>query len=635
MGDRLSAAVLSRLRALAPPPQPSPALRAGEGAKARTRTLPAESRIPNPESRIPNPESRIPNPESRIPNPESRIPNPVHHTSLIAILVAGFGLAFFFGAVAQRLRLSPLVGYLIAGVIAGPFTPGFVGDQTLAPQLAEIGVILLMFGVGLHFSLRDLLDVKSIALPGAFVQITAATLLGWGLARVFGWSDSAGIVFGLALSVASTVVVLRALEERRLLDTSNGRIAVGWLIVEDLVMVLVLVLLPAFADMLTGIETDRAQLLTALIKTVFKVGAFIALMLVVGRRLVPWLLERVAATGSRELFTLCVLAIALGVAFGSAELFGVSFALGAFFAGLLLNESEFSHQAATETLPLRDAFAVLFFVSIGMLFNPMVLVERPVEVLATFAIIVGGNGLVTWIVARASGKSNSAALLLAISLSQIGEFSFILAGLGVQLKVLPKAGQDLILAGALLSITANPLMMGWLDRRRATDARQARERADAEAALPASITNHVLLIGYGRVGRELARVLRDHGVPLVVIDGEDNLVDRARADGLPAIRGNAVNENVLREAAPERAHMALLAIPNALEAGEIIATLRKVNPAMSIVARGHSDTEVKHLLEHGADATVMAERELAHSFAEMVLATPLYRGERHLPPAVT
>jgi monovalent cation:H+ antiporter-2, CPA2 family len=559
----------------------------------------------------------------------------MHHTSLIAILVAGFGLAFIFGALAHRLRLSPLVGYLIAGVIAGPFTPGFVGDQTLSPQLAEIGVILLMFGVGLHFSLKDLLAVKSIALPGALVQMSFTTVLGWGLARTFGWSDGTAIVFGLALAVASTVVVLRALEERRLLDTNNGRIAVGWLIVEDLVMVLVLVLLPALAEMMKGGTSDAASVLNALIKTIFKVGAFIAVMLLVGRRVVPWVLERVAGTGSRELFTLCVLAIALGVAFGSAELFGVSFALGAFFAGLLLNESEFSHQAASETLPLRDAFAVLFFVSVGMLFNPMILLERPLEVLATFTIIVCGNGLITWMLARAFGKSTSSALLLAVSLSQIGEFSFILAGLGVQLDVLPKEGQDLILAGALLSIVANPLLMGVLDGRRAAEARQAQERIDAEAAIPPDVANHVLLIGYGRVGRELARVLSEHAVQLVVIDGEDHLVDRARADGLPAIRGNAVNESVLREAAPERAHMALLAIPNALEAGEIIATLRKVNPGLSIVARAHSDTEVKHLLEHGADATVMAERELAHSFAEMVMATPPYRGARHLPPAAT
>ena len=559
----------------------------------------------------------------------------MHHTSLIAILVAGFGLAFIFGALAQRLRLSPLVGYLVAGIIAGPFTPGFVGDQTLAPQLAEIGVILLMFGVGLHFSLRDLLDVKSIALPGALAQIVFVSLLGWGLARGFGWNDGAGLVFGLALSVASTVVVLRALEERRLLDTGRGRIAVGWLIVEDLVMVLVLVLLPAMVGMLKGEGGDSVDVMAAVIKTLLKVGAFIAVMLIVGRRVVPWILERVAGTGSRELFTLCVLAIALGVAFGSAELFGVSFALGAFFAGLLLNESEFSHQAANETLPLRDAFAVLFFVSVGMLFNPSILVERPLQVLATFAIVVFGNGLAAWTVARLLGKQNSTALLLAISLSQIGEFSFILAGLGVQLKVLPSAGQDLILAGALLSITFNPLLMAWLDRRNAATARREQQRADAEDVVPASIRDHVILVGYGRVGRELARVLREHHIPLVVIDSEDPLVARARADGVPTVRGNAVNESVLREAAPERAHMALLAIPNALEGGEIITALRKLNPTLSIVARGHSDNEVKHLLEHGADATVMAERELAHSFAEMVMATPPYRGERHLPPAVT
>ena len=558
----------------------------------------------------------------------------MHHTSLIAILVAGFGLAFIFGAIAQRLRMSPLVGYLVAGIVAGPFTPGFVGDQTLAPQLAEIGVILLMFGVGLHFSLRDLLDVKWIAVPGAIAQIVFVSLVGWGLARWFGWDNGAGLVFGLALSVASTVVVLRSLEERRLLDTGRGRIAVGWLIVEDLVMVLVLVLLPALVGMVKG-EGGDTSVLTALGTTLLKVGAFIAVMLLVGRRVVPWILERVAGTGSRELFTLCVLAIALGVAFGSAELFGVSFALGAFFAGLLLNESEFSHQAANETLPLRDAFAVLFFVSVGMLFNPMILVERPLEVIATFAIVVVGNGLAAWAVTRVLKRPNATALLLAFSLSQIGEFSFILASLGVQLEVLPKEGQDLILAGALLSIIFNPLLMAWLDRRNADEARRARAEADRIAVIPADIRNHVLLVGYGRVGREFARLLHEHGVPLVVIDDEDTLIDRARADGLPAIRGNAVNESVLREAAPERAHMALLAIPNALEAGEIIATLRRVNPELSIVARGHSDNEVKHLLAHGADAAVMAERELAHSFAEMVMATPPYRGERHLPPATS
>ena len=560
----------------------------------------------------------------------------MHHTSLIAILVAGFVLAFVFGALAQKLRLSPLVGYLLAGVVAGPFTPGFVGDQTLAPQLAEIGVILLMFGVGLHFSLRDLLDVKAIALPGALAQIALATALGWGMALMLGWSHGAGLVFGLSLSVASTVVLLRALEERRLVETSRGRIAVGWLIVEDLAMVLALVLLPALAGLLKGgTETSAADIWEALFKTLFKVGGFVAVMLIVGRRVIPWVLERVAGTGSRELFTLCVLAIALGVAFGSAGLFGVSFALGAFFAGMVLNESEFSHQAANETLPLRDAFAVLFFVSVGMLFDPMILIERPLQVLATFLIIVVGKSIAAYAIVRAFGKPHNTALLISTSLAQIGEFSFILAGLGLQLEVLPKEGQDLILAGALLSIIVNPILFTWLDRREARE--EAKRAAEVEEhvypPIPADLRDHVIQIGYGRVGSELGRLLTDRGVGLVVIDGEEDLVNRARAAGIPAIRGNAANERVLREAAPERATTVMVAIPNALEAGEIIARLREINPALTIVARAHSDAEVKHLLQHGADGAVMAERELAHSLAEMVMATPPYRGSRHLPPA--
>ena len=559
----------------------------------------------------------------------------MHHTSLIAILVAGFVLAFIFGMIAQRLRLSPLVGYLIAGVIAGPFTPGFVGDQTLAPQLAEIGVILLMFGVGLHFSLGDLLEVKAIALPGAILQIAVATALGWGMAYYLGWSHGAGLVFGLALSVASTVVLLRALEERRLVETAKGRIAVGWLIVEDLAMVLALVLLPALAGLLKGEAGDASAIWSQLFVTLAKVGAFVAFMLIVGRRVIPWILERVAGTGSRELFTLCVLAIALGVAFGSAELFGVSFALGAFFAGMMLNESEFSHQAANETLPLREAFAVLFFVSVGMLFDPQILLKEPLEVLAVFAIIVIGKSVAAYALVRAFGKPNSTALMISASLAQIGEFSFILAGLGMDLEILPKEGHDLILAGALLSIVVNPLLFAWLDRKNAREAAALQEaRTDAVAPpVPADIDNHVILIGYGRVGSELARLLGEQKVPMVVIDGEESLIAKARAAGLPAILGNAVNERVLREAVPERATTAMLAIPQALEAGEIIARLREINPGLSIVARAHSDNEVKHLIEHGADGAVMAERELAHSLAEMVLAAPVYRGARHLPPS--
>jgi CPA2 family monovalent cation:H+ antiporter-2 len=562
----------------------------------------------------------------------------VHHTSLIALLVGAFVLAFAFGALAHRLRLSPLVGYLLAGVVVGPFTPGFIADQTLAPQLAEIGVILLMFGVGLHFSLRDLLDVKAIAVPGALLRIVFATALGWAMARwMLGWSDGAGIVFGLSLSVASTVVLLRSLEDRRLIESEKARIAIGWVIVEDIAMVLALVLLPAFAEVLRGDADQAPSIVSVLTRTFLKVGAFIAFMLIIGRRVIPWILERVAGTGSRELFTLCVLAIALGVAFGSAEMFGVSFALGAFFAGMLLNESEFSHKAANETLPLRDAFAVLFFVSVGMLFDPWILVEHPFKVLATLAIIVLGKSLAVWAIVRAMGKSSATALTITASLAQIGEFSFILAGLGVQLDLLSAEGQDLILAGALLSIIINPVLFGWMHRReQRTEQRIEAERVPrVSPPIPADLENHVILIGFGRVGSELGRLLTDHHVPLVVIDGEDDLVDHAREAGLPSIRGNAANERVLAEALPERAHTVMLAIPNVLEAGEIIARLRAINPGLTIVARAHSDNEVKHLLAHGADGAVMAERELAHSLAEMVLATPAYRQGRPLPPVAS
>jgi CPA2 family monovalent cation:H+ antiporter-2 len=558
-----------------------------------------------------------------------------HHTPLIALLVAGFVLAFVFGGIAHRLRLSPLVGYLLAGVAIGPFTPGFIADATMAPQLAEVGIILLMFGVGLHFSMRDLMSVKAIAVPGALAQIAIATLMGWGLARLFGWDDGAALVFGLSLSVASTVVVLRGLEERRLLESERGRIAVGWLIVEDVVMVLVLVLLPPLAGLLRGEAGPPVDVSGAVLTTFAKIGGFVAFMMIVGRRVIPWVLERVAGTGSRELFTLCVLGIALGVAFGSAAMFGVSFALGAFFAGLLLSESEFSHQAANETLPLRDAFAVLFFVSVGMLFNPTILIERPLEVLATFAVIVLGNGVAAGLLARALGKPASASMLLGATLAQIGEFSFILSGLGVSLGVLPKAGQDLVLAGALLSIVVNPVLLAWVDRRTAREARSGEPAVAAEdaiAAVPADIANHVIVIGFGRVGGELARLLRARDVPVVVIDSEAPLAERARGEDFPTVRGNAVNERVLAEAHPATATAALVAIPNALEAGEIIATLRTLNPALSVVARGHSDGELKHLLDHGADAAVMAERELAHSLTEMVMAMPVYRGSRRLPP---
>ncbi|WP_295941366.1 YbaL family putative K(+) efflux transporter [uncultured Xanthomonas sp.] len=553
-----------------------------------------------------------------------------HDTSLIDIIAVGLALAFLLGTLAHRLRLSPLVGYLVAGICVGPFTPGFVADQALANQLSELGVMLLMFGVGLHFSLEDLMEVKWIAIPGALAQIAVATLLGWGLAWSMGWPTLHGLVFGLALSVASTVVLLRAMEERRLLETLRGRIAVGWLIVEDLVMVLALVLLPALADALGGKGADTGAILGALGVTLLKMAAFVAVMLVVGRRAIPWALEKVAATGSRELFTLSVLAIALGVAFGSATLFGVSFALGAFFAGMLLKESELSHKAANDSLPLRDAFAVLFFVSVGMLFDPHILVEHPWQVLATFLTITVGKSLAAFVIVRAFGHPTGIALTISTSLAQIGEFSFILAGLGVSLAILPETGRDLILAGALLSIIANPLLFTWLDRWQARQAVEAPVTVEPELPPGPSLdlVDHAIVIGYGRVGSALAAVLRERGVPVLVIDDNRDHVERAHADGIPGIRGSAAADRVLAEAHPDKAKIAILAIPQPLEAGEALAKLRALNPALTLLARAHSDAEVKHLLDHGADGTVMAERELAYSLAEMVMATPPYRGMR-------
>lgn len=556
-----------------------------------------------------------------------------HDTSLIDIIAVGLAVAFILGTLAQKVKLSPLVGYLLAGVCVGPFTPGFVADQTIANQLSELGVMLLMFGVGLHFSLDDLMEVKWIAVPGALAQIVVATLLGWALAWSMGWSLIHGLVFGLALSVASTVVLLRALEERRLLDTQRGRIAVGWLIVEDLVMVLALVLLPALADVLgsgaaaAAHDAQSPSLLAALGVTLLKMVAFVAAMLVIGRRVIPWSLEKVAATGSRELFTLAVLGIALGVAFVSATLFGVSFALGAFFAGMLLKESELSHKAANDSLPLRDAFAVLFFVSVGMLFDPMILIAHPWQVLATFLTITVGKSLAAFLIVRAFGHPTGTALTISTSLAQIGEFSFILAGLGVQLAILPETGRDLILAGALLSIVANPFLFSWLDRWQAKQAQDAPAAVEPELppGPPLPADGHAIVIGYGRVGSSLAQLLRSCGVPVLVIDDNGDHVAKAHAAGIPGIRGSAAADRVLAEARPEHAKIAILAIPQPLEAGEALAKLRAINPSLTLLARAHSDAEVKHLLEHGADGAVLAERELAYSLAEMVMSTPPYR----------
>ncbi len=557
-----------------------------------------------------------------------------HDTDLIDLVAVGLALAFVLGALANKLRLSPLVGYLVAGICVGPFSPGFVADQELATQLAEIGVMLLMFGVGLHFSVKDLMEVKAIAIPGAIAQIAVATVLGWALAWAMDWPTVQGIVFGFSLATASTVVLLRAMEDRRLLDTTRGKIAVGWLIVEDLACVMALVMMPVLADVFSGQPGSNTQTLGSIAVsigwTLLKLAAFVLVMLVVGRRAIPWILERTAGTGSRELFTLSVLAIALGVAFGSAKLFGVSFALGAFFAGMLLNESELSHKAATDSLPLRDAFAVLFFVSVGMLFDPTILVEHPWQVLATTGIILFGKSLAAFVIVRAFGHSTSTALTISASLAQIGEFAFIIAGLGVSLKVLSPTGQDLVLAGALISIMLNPLIFVLLDRWE--DRHKTVQPVDPVAEMPPGpsldLTDHAIVIGYGRVGRELAHVLRERGVPLIIIDDNAHHVERAHAAGIPGIRGSAAADAVLAEAHPERARIVILAIPQPLEAGEALAKLRAINPALTLLARAHTDAEVKHLLEHGADGAIVAERELAYSLAEMVMSTPPYRALR-------
>ncbi len=528
-----------------------------------------------------------------------------HNTPLIAMLCVGFVAAFALGLVAQRLRLSPLAGYLLAGIVAGPYTPGFVADQTLAPQLAEVGVILLMFGVGLHFSLNDLMQVRRVAVPGALARIGAITALGWAMGWLFRWPHATGLFFGLSLSVASTVVVLRVLEEHQLLDSRLGRVAIGWVIVEDLTMVAALVLLPALASATGGHGSLTGQLAW----TFAKISAFIIFMLVVGRRVIPRVLQQVAGLASRELFTLCVLAIAMGVAYGAAKLFGVSFALGAFFAGMLMSESEFSHKAANDSLPLRDAFAVLFFVSVGMLFDPGILLRQPLQVLLTFLIIVGGKSLIGWLLLRLLREPPRSAALAATGLAQIGEFSFILAGLGLSLQLIPQAVSDLILAGALMSIIVNPSLFAWVQR--SMRRRDVNMYSDEAGTLDRSVLNHVILIGYGRVGRELSRLLRERGVPLVLIETDPDRVEAARHQGLTVVRGNAVAPRVLAEARPQDAQLAILAVPQALEAGEIIVRLKQAAPDLTVLTRAHSQGEVEHLLKQGADAAVLAERELA------------------------
>ena len=558
-----------------------------------------------------------------------------HSLSLITTIAASFGLALLMGLIANRLKLPVLVGYLTAGVILGSNTPGFVADMELSGQLAEIGVILLMFGVGLHFSLDDLLAVRRIAVPGALVQIAVATAFGAVMAFSWGWNTGAAIVFGVALSTASTVVLLRALEQRGLLKSVNGSIAVGWLVVEDLAMVLVLVLLPPLSGWLgahgeSTAEVSGSSLVMTLLLTFGKVFVFIALMLVVGKRVFPWLLWHVASTNSAELFILSVIAVAIGIAFGSAMLFGVSFALGAFFAGMVMRESDLSHRAAQESLPLRDAFSVLFFVSVGMLFDPHVLIEQPMGVLATIGIIIVGKSLAAFFLVLLFRYPLNTALTVSASLAQIGEFSFILAALGVSLGLLPVEAQSLIVAGAFISITLNPLVFGVIEpaqawiRSRSTLARILERSADPLAELPTTVassyvTSHVVLVGYGRVGRRIAEALAGKSVPFVVAEENRELVEGLRKRGVHSVAGDAAEPAVLIQAHVARAAMLVIAVPDTLRARRMIEIARMLNPPIQIIVRTHNEEEAA-LLQKESDATVfLGEHELALSMTRLVL----------------
>jgi len=545
----------------------------------------------------------------------------MHHTTpLITTIVGALVLAFLLGMLANRLRISPLVGYLVAGVLAGPFTPGFVADTNLAPELAELGVILLMFGVGLHFSLKDLMSVKRIAIPGAIAQIAVATLLGMLMSWAMGWSWMTGLVFGLCLSTASTVVLLRALEERQLIESQRGQIAIGWLIVEDLVMVLTLVLLPAIAGMMEQGNASASLVIWDLVWTIGKVAAFMVLMMVVGRRAVPWILAKSAATGSRELFTLAVLALALGIAFGAVEFFDVSFALGAFFAGMVLNESELSQRAARDTLPLRDAFAVLFFVSVGMLFDPMILVKEPLAVLGALVIVVIGKSAAAWLLVSLLGHSRRTAMTISVSLAQIGEFAFILAGLGISLGLLDEEGRSLVLAAAILSIMINPVLFTLLGRylsRNETMEQQTLEEAlEEEQQIPVDVCQHAVIVGYGRVGNLLCEQLTALNIPVVVVESSIPRVKALRDQGVRAVLANAARADTMALARVDCASWLLITIPNGYEVGEIVTAARQKKADINIIVHAHYDDEVEYILERGANYVVMGEREIAASIIQ-------------------
>ncbi len=559
-----------------------------------------------------------------------------HDVTLIAILAGGFGLALIFGLAVSYLKMPPLLGYLIAGVVIGPATPGFVADISLSTQLAEIGVMLLMFGVGLHFSINDLLAVKKIAVPGALFQMAVATALGYLVAHYWGWSLIGSFIFGLSLSVASTVVLLRALESKGLLETVNGQIAVGWLVVEDLMMVLALVLLPVLAEIYgnngsAAQSTSTSELFTLIGITLAKVTAFIVLMLVVGKRLLPKMLWIVAKSGSRELFTLAVIAAAIGIAFLAAELFDVSFALGAFFAGMMLGESELSKRAADESLPLRDAFAVLFFVSVGMVFNPEIIWQEPIKLLIVIAIIMVGKTLAAILLVLLFKYPLGTALTVGVSLAQIGEFSFILAGMGLAMNLIPNEAYSLILAGAILSIAFNSFMFNGIEpaiawtKKRSHVARILAERIDPLSLLPTTVNEsllhkQVVIVGYGRVGKKVFENLKAQNINCVIAEKERGMVEELRKQNIPAVTGDAADPFVLIQAHIARAAILVIATKDSIDISKMVETARTLNPEVKIFIRARSSDEVELYEKEGWGKSFTPEDELAARLAGEVIA---------------
>ncbi len=545
-----------------------------------------------------------------------------HDLPLLTTIALGFSAAFVCGLIAAKLRLSPIVGYLLAGILIGPHTPGFVADTAIAEQLSEIGILLLMFGVGLHFSIRDLMDVRRIALPGAIAQIAAATILGAIMAHFWGWSWESGLMLGLALSVASTVVLLRALEEHNLLQTANGNIATGWLIIEDIVMVLALVLIPTLVTM-GDTAGDFGAIAWTMAIAAGKIGLFIAFMLLVGRRVLPWLLMTVVRTRSRELFTLCVFAVAMGFAFGAAKLFGVSFALGAFFAGMMIRESELSQEAADKALPLQDAFAVLFFVSVGMLFNPYIIFESPLKILGVLAIILIGKTIAANAIILLFRYPLKTALVVSTGLAQIGEFSFILASIGVGYGIFPPEARDLILAGALISISLNPAIFhineffyDWVMRH--PKIARLFPNEDEQYSVSHKTGQYAILVGCGRVGSHILQSVKGSIINIVPIEQNREKADELQKNGWNVVVGDGSNSKILRLAGIDKASAVVVAVPNPFEARRIVEAARECRPDIKLLVRAHNDSEMEFFNSQGVDLAIMGAREVASRMVQFL-----------------